>query len=75
MHGAWKWYRANGKLLQTGGFQRGVQSGVWTRYYDNGKMIDEGRFVAGKKSGLWKHYDKNGKLRRTTMHRGAGSKQ
>ena len=32
LHGAWRWWRADGSLLRSGSFDRGRQVGEWTTY-------------------------------------------
>ena len=32
MHGAWEFYRRDGSLMRSGGFDRGTQVGKWTTY-------------------------------------------
>ena len=44
----WRWYRESGKLMQTGGFKNGVQTGPWTRYDASGKLYDVRQFTHGK---------------------------
>ena len=54
MTGDWKWYRENGKLMQTGSFDNEIKTGLWTRYQEDGNLMDETEFVNGKK-GKSKH--------------------
>ena len=49
MIGEWKWYRENGKLLQTGSLDKDVKTGVWTRYREDGNLMDRTEFFVGKK--------------------------
>ena len=37
LHGAWKWYRADGSLLRSGHFKNGVQTGEWVTYLRDGQ--------------------------------------
>lgn len=37
MHGAWKWYRADGSLMRSGHFERGEQVGEWITYTREGR--------------------------------------
>jgi antitoxin component YwqK of YwqJK toxin-antitoxin module len=70
MSGQWKWYRENGKLMQTGSFVGGKRSGVWKRYHPNGALYDEGEFAENQKIGEWRVYDAKGKLLKTTCPQG-----
>jgi antitoxin component YwqK of YwqJK toxin-antitoxin module len=55
MTGEWKWYRENGKLMQTGSFDNEIKTGLWTRYRENGDLMDETEFINGKKGKIKKH--------------------
>jgi antitoxin component YwqK of YwqJK toxin-antitoxin module len=67
--GEWKWYRENGKLMQTGSFVEEKKSGVWKRYHPNGALHDEGKFADNKKVGEWRAYDAKGKLIKITKQK------
>jgi antitoxin component YwqK of YwqJK toxin-antitoxin module len=47
MHGAWEWYRVDGSLMRTGGFDRGRQVGVWQTFDRSGRMVKESDFGTG----------------------------
>lgn len=69
MTDAWKWYRGNGNLLQTGSFVAEKKSGVCKRYRPHGVPHDEGSFSDNQKIGDWRAYDAKGKLVKTTKHK------
>ena len=69
MTGEWKWYRENGKLMQTGSFADEKRAGIWKRYHPNGAPYDEGEYANDKKVGEWRRYDAKGKLSKTTRHK------
>ena len=39
LHGAWRWYRADGSLMRTGSFRRGVATGEWTTFARDGRVV------------------------------------
>jgi uncharacterized protein YdhG (YjbR/CyaY superfamily) len=39
LHGAWRWYRADGSLMRTGSFRRGVATGEWTTFDRTGRVV------------------------------------
>jgi antitoxin component YwqK of YwqJK toxin-antitoxin module len=45
MHGAWKWYRADGTVMRTGRFDRGTQIGVWKTFARSGRLVKETKFA------------------------------
>jgi antitoxin component YwqK of YwqJK toxin-antitoxin module len=46
MHGAWRWYRTDGSLMRTGGFDHGRQIGTWRTYDRSGTVVKETSFGA-----------------------------
>ena len=48
MHGEWTWNRADGSLLRTGSFDRGVQIGVWRTYDRSDAVIKETDYGEGR---------------------------
>ena len=48
LEGPWKWYRENGKPLQTGSFIGRKQVGSWKRFDKKGKLYDVRSFSNGK---------------------------
>lgn len=44
MHGDWRWYRTDGSLMRTGGFDRGRQTGTWRTYDRSGTVVKETSF-------------------------------
>jgi antitoxin component YwqK of YwqJK toxin-antitoxin module len=55
MTGEWKWYRENGKLMQTGSFDNEIKTGLWKRYREDGDLMDETEFINGKKKRVKKY--------------------
>jgi antitoxin component YwqK of YwqJK toxin-antitoxin module len=55
MTGEWKWYRENGKLMQTGSLDNEIKTGVWTRYKEDGSLMDKTEFLSGKKGKIQKY--------------------
>jgi antitoxin component YwqK of YwqJK toxin-antitoxin module len=45
MHGAWEWYRLDGSVMRTGGFDRGKQIGVWRTFDRAGTLVKETDFT------------------------------
>jgi antitoxin component YwqK of YwqJK toxin-antitoxin module len=48
--------------LQSGRFERGLETGVWSFFHPNGAKSEEGPFVNGKPNGLWKQWRSDGTL-------------
>ena len=46
MHGAWRFYRADGSLMREGGFERGRQVGTWRTLARDGRLVKETDFGA-----------------------------
>ena len=44
MHGAWEWYRTDGSVMRTGGFDRGKQIGPWRTFDRAGRLVKETDF-------------------------------
>jgi antitoxin component YwqK of YwqJK toxin-antitoxin module len=44
MHGSWAWYRLDGSLMRTGGFDRGRQVGTWQTFDRGGQLVKETEF-------------------------------
>ena len=44
-HGFFEWFRLDGTLMRSGGFDRGRQVGVWTTYDKQGAPHKETRFA------------------------------
>ena len=62
--GEWSWWRKNGELWQTGGFDDNeLKEGLFTRYHKNGNLHDAGHYHASKKTGEWKFYNEDGSLK------------
>lgn len=70
LHGDAVWYRANGELLQRGGFDRDEKHGVWRRWTAAGDPLDEGAFDHGRKVGPWVVFHPDGTVKKTTNHKG-----
>lgn len=61
--GTWKWYHANGKMAETGSYdKKGKKTGDWKGWHVNGKMEFEGRYKKGISDGIWNWYFDNGQL-------------
>jgi antitoxin component YwqK of YwqJK toxin-antitoxin module len=44
MHGSWSWYRTDGSIMRTGGFDRGRRVGVWRTFDRAGLVVKETTF-------------------------------
>jgi antitoxin component YwqK of YwqJK toxin-antitoxin module len=61
--GEWKFYHLNGKIEQTGKFNKqGKPDGKWRWYFDSGKLLKEENYRGGLKDGLSTEYDETGKV-------------
>lgn len=61
--GEWKNYYANGKMEETGKYNKnGEKDGVWKTYFDNDTLSSIEVFSNGKLDGLNKNFDDNGFL-------------
>jgi antitoxin component YwqK of YwqJK toxin-antitoxin module len=61
--GIYKTYYKNGKLSETGEFNKdGEKTGVWKNYSEDNVLISEETFNKGKNSGTSKNYDNKGVL-------------
>ena len=47
MHGSWEWYRTDGTVMRTGGFDRGRQIGVWRTFDRSGRLVKETDYSRG----------------------------
>lgn len=54
------WHR-NGKKVEQGRFEEGVQVGVWRNWYDNGQLVAETTLKDGKAEGKNVNWHRNGK--------------
>jgi antitoxin component YwqK of YwqJK toxin-antitoxin module len=61
--GVYKTYYQNGKLSETGEFNKdGEKNGVWKNYTDDNILISEETYNKGKNSGITRNYDNKGIL-------------
>jgi len=61
--GPWKYYHPNGKIEQTGVFNKqGTPEGNWKWYYENGQLKREESYYHGEKDGLSEEFDETGSL-------------
>ena len=68
--GRWTWWRANGELLQKGGFDDDeAKHGVWERWTAEGDPLDHGEYDHGRKTGRWTVFNPDGSVKKTTNHR------
>lgn len=44
MHGAWEFYRRDGSLMRSGGFDKGQQVGIWRTFDRSGAVVKETEF-------------------------------
>ena len=61
--GAYKAYHQNGKISETGQFNKeGQKDGVWKNYTEDNILTSEETFTKGKNSGITRNYDNKGVL-------------
>ena len=57
-------YWHNGKLKESGSFQKDEKIGKWSTYSEYGRLLSTGKYQVNKKTGKWIFYDEKGcKLR------------
>jgi hypothetical protein len=62
-HGDFKFYYANGNLLETGRYINGKKTGAWLGYHYNGMMSDSAIYDNGKVTGISLGWYPNGMIR------------
>lgn len=50
MHGDWEFFRKDGSLMRSGGFDRGQQVGIWRTYDRSGALVKETDFSDGREA-------------------------
>ena len=45
MHGRWEFYRTDGSIMRSGGFDRGKQVGTWRTFARSGQAVKETDFT------------------------------
>lgn len=45
MHGHWEFFRKDGSMMRSGGFERGTQTGVWRTFDRAGLLVKETTFA------------------------------
>ena len=58
-----RFYYANGKLMETGNYDKGQKNDKWIRYNESGTILAVAFYNLGKKTGAWIVYDENGNKR------------
>jgi len=48
MHGAWEFFRKDGRPMRSGAFDRGPQIGIWRTFDRAGKVVKETDFSKGR---------------------------
>lgn len=67
-HGPSQKLDADGRVLERGYFDEGVEQGNW-RYYDSaGRIVRAGQMSAGRPEGAWTHFDPKGAPAATLTH-------
>lgn len=68
-HGAWTYWREDGGVRWTGGFEDDEPHGVERGYHAGGQLAFEGERVHGLREGLYRYWYENGELEMEAEYR------
>ena len=62
MHGGWRAFSSDGRLIGEGRHHHNLRSGEWTMWYSDGRLKERGAYLNGLRDGVWEFFDDLGLL-------------